>query len=102
MSTAVQTESIKPVESKQTEILLRIELEKLKETYAKDKRRLNLRIHELEESCMKSNSNEDCNVNDLAKIKRLEEENFRLSQLHQACQHKLEYYASLLKSKVGR
>ena len=76
--------------------MLRIELEKARELFKKEKRILQLKISDLEEERCSKSSQSNIEIGLLAKIKRLEEENFRISQLHQASLHKIDYYSSLL------
>lgn len=82
--------------------MVRIELEKSRETFQKERKLLSLRINELEaqleEIDVKQKTEEPINLQ--AKLKRLEEENFRLSQLYQAGLHKIDYYSSLINAKV--
>jgi len=71
--------------------------------FTREKRLLLLRISELEEDYQHLISQPSALHNEadmLGKIKRLEEDNFRLTQLYNAGVHKIEYYMSLLNSQV--
>lgn len=83
---------------KPSDVMLRIELEKARDSFNKERKLLNLKINELEEAVSGPTSNTE-NVNLAGKLKRLEEDNFRLTQLYQAGLHKIDYYASLINSK---
>ncbi len=81
-------------------MLARIELERAKEAFGKERRLLLLQISELEEesNAQRIKLNESSQQIDLkARIKLLEEENYRVTQLYQAGLHKIEYYATLIK-----
>lgn len=67
--------------------------------FKKQKRILQLKISELEEENSSKASQSNIEIDLLAKIKRLEEENFRISQLHQASLHKIDYYSTLINVK---
>lgn len=86
---------------KASEVMLRIELEKARESFNKERKLLNLKINELEEEASHQVSTSD-SLNLASKLKRLEEDNFRLNQLYQAGLHKIDYYASLINSKKVR
>lgn len=86
-------------------MLVRIELEKSREIFGKEKRLLQLRISELEELNNDLQRNSILQVSDQKidlneKLKQLEEENYRLNQLYQASIHKIEYYTAIINSKV--
>lgn len=86
---------------KASDVMLRIELEKARDLFQKERKLLNLKINELEEAVSNPTSNSE-NENLAGKLKRLEEDNFRLTQLYQAGLHKIDYYASLINSKKAR
>lgn len=82
---------------KSSEVMLRIELEKTRDSFKKDRKLLYLKINELEETIANQAQSSEA-VTLIGKLKRLEEDNFRLNQLYQAGLHKIDYYASIINS----